>query len=198
MRIRHPVRTWLTDHLKQNSALAALVSEKWKKLRHRLAQKREAAENKATGHGSKLRDYLSLATHTPDPVYVRSYRINKALIKAIADYCKARRIRFLLVCINNEAYRPDVERTLHRTDPTLDTNFYEDDLGRFARSAGIEYIGLERPMRRYLVETGRSPHWARWGYWGHWNYDGHKLVADILTERLAPIVQASQSPRRAY
>ena len=170
------IRARLVDASKHNSALVSLISEKRKKLRALPSRRQEGA-----GHGNGLKPYLTLTTRAPDSVFASNYRVNKALIRAMADLCKARRIRLMLVCVDIEGYRPEVEARWRRLDPSVNVNFFEDDLARYAGSLGIEYVGLQRAFRRSYQESGTPLHF---GTWGHWNPRGHELVADIMVRKL--------------
>jgi hypothetical protein len=170
--------------LQRYSALLSLVAEK------RSALRQQKWTDGATPSETRLRGYMTLCTRSPDPVYVRNYRLNKALIEAMAEYCRRREIRFVLVCVDTEGYRPETERKWTRLDPSVNVNFFDDDLARYSRSLGIEFIGLQRAFRRSYEES-RTP--LHFGAWGHWNYRGHDLVADVLAEKLTPVLE---SPRR--
>lgn len=163
--------------LQRYSALLSLVAEKHSALRQ------QKWTDGATPSETRLRGYMTLCTQHPDPVYVRNYRLNKTLIEAMAEYCRRRGIRFVLVCVDTEGYRPETERKWTRLDPSVNVNFFEDDLAWYSRSLGIEFIGLQRAFRRSYEGSGMPLHF---GSWGHWNYRGHELVADILAGELAP------------
>jgi hypothetical protein len=187
----------LADALKHNSALLALVADRHKKLR------RQAAERKPAGGEKKPDPCLTLGASAPDPTYAENYRLNKALIKAMADYCKSRGIRFMLVCIDTGGYVPLVEEAWKKADPTFDVNFFEDDLARYSRSQGIEYLGLQRFFRQRFERTGSTLHWWPPLHWGHWNYGGHQAAADLrplggLAEIAAssPVTCQARSPAR--
>lgn len=178
----------LIYYMKRHSVLFNFVEQK------RSDMKAEAGRRKWRGipdgitrtHG--LEGYITLCTKHPDPQYIKNYRINKALIRAMADFCHQRGIRFMLVCLDIEAYDPAMEQTWKRVDPTFNVNFYEDDLREFAESLGIDYLGLQRPFRRsYETQKVR----LHWGKWGHWNYKGHELVTDLLSQKLASIIPAA-------
>ncbi len=129
----------------------------------------------------KINGYLSLATANPDEKYLRNYRLNKILIKAMSDYCKERGIRFMLVVLNTLAYIPDVEREYVSIDPTFNVNFFEDDLRNYAILLSIEFLGLQRIFRQ-SYKTNHIPL-----HWKHWNYEGHEVVASALTKKLETI-----------
>ena len=104
------------------------------------------------------------------------------LIKVMSEYCKDEGIKFILVTVDNDAYIPKFEEQYKAIDPTFNTNFFEDDLKNYATSLNIEYLGLQRMFRQAYENTGTPLHW------GHWNYQGHKLVANALANKLRPLI----------
>ena len=167
--------------LKRRSALASLILER---LSAAQAQRRAAALGPAGGEavaeaGPTLDDgALTLCTRHPDPAYAKSYELSKHLIREMAAYCRSRGIRFLLVCGDTTAYRPEMERQYAARDGTFEPNFFEDNLRAYAASLDIGYAGLQRLFRRRYEMGGRPLHW------GHWNYEGHEAVAEALAEAI--------------
>lgn len=134
----------------------------------------------------KFEGYLTLCTDNPSPTYLRNYKFNKILIKAMAEYCKAKGIWFILVTTNNGAYIPEVEKQYKIIESTFDANFLEDDLRNFAKSINIGYLGLQRLFRQYFKNNGISLHWK------HWNNEGHKVVANALINKLKTIIYSNK------
>lgn len=163
----------LAYRLDRYSALISLIYQ-----RYDLYRQPKAEERAKTADGNKLGGYLSLCTANPDSTYLKNYQLNKALIKAMAEYCKGKGIKFMLVTIDNGVYHPEEEKRYKFIDPTFDANYFEDDLGNYAVSLNIEYLGLQRTFRKAYENTGISLHW------GHWNYQGHEVVADALVDKL--------------
>ena len=169
------------NYFKKHSALISLLCERY------LAYRKCRAERMSKGSDAgispkKLGRALSLCTDTPDQRYLRSYRLNKILIKAMSDYCREKKIKFMIVCIETSACIPENEKKYTTIDPTFDPNFFEDDLKNFAELLGVEYLGLQRIFRQYYKSDGVLP------YWGHWNYDGHKVVANALANKVESIL----------
>jgi len=138
----------------------------------------------------KIKGSLSLCTDNPDERFVHNYRLNKMLITAMAKYCKERAIRFMLVIPDIPTYLPGIENKCKLIDSTFNTYFFEDDMRSFAESIDVEYLGLQRLCRKFFVDNGVELHWEGVG---HWNYEGHKLVADILVKKLAIITHSNVS-----
>jgi hypothetical protein len=179
--------------IKQHSALISLLGDRYMYIRFNVyeKQKRARANSKLKAKGAKplpkkIDGYLSLFTATPDTTYLRNYRLNKILIKAMSEYSKEKGIRFMLVTLNTPAYIPEVEKRYKSIDSSFDTNFLEDDLKDFAKSINVEYLGLQRIFRQSYESTGISLHWK------HWNYQGHKVVAYALTNKLKSIIYSKK------
>lgn len=167
--------------VKQHSALINLIGERYASYKE---YRRNKAVNLSGKHGKEhLPGYLSLCTTNPDPIFTKNYRLNKILIKEMAKYCKDREINFMLVTVNiPDIYKPEDEKKYASIDPTFNANFFEDDMQEYAKSLGIEYLGLQKIFRQVYEKTGISLHWS------HWNYEGHKVVADILSKKLRTIL----------
>lgn len=181
------VKTYV-NWLKQRSALISLLCERYnlyKKQKRPKVHNMAMAEERETAP-KKLEGSLSLCTNNPDGTYWENYQFNKVLIKTISKYCKENGIRFMLVTLDIDAYIPEVEREYKIIESTFNMNFFEDDLGDFAKSINAEYLGLQRIFRQSFENTGVSLHW------GHWNYDGHKVVADALANKLNSILYSDK------
>ncbi len=169
---------------KQRSILISFLCERYNIYKKQKRSKAKSGANAKRGEISpkKLAGYLSLCTDNADAAYFRNYKHNKILIKVIAEYCKEKEIQFMLITININAYIPEVENKYKLIDPTFNPNFLEDDLGNFTQSINVEYLGLQRIFKQSFLESGIYLHW------GHWNYEGHKVVADALTDSLESII----------
>jgi len=174
------IKTYV-NRLKQHSALFSLLCERYNLYKRQKRVKARsvaiAAEEVETAP-RKLEGYLSLCTDNPDSAYRKNYQLNKVLIKTMSDYCSEKGIRFMLVTIDTDAYISEVESEYKLIDPTFDQNFFEDDLRNFAQSINIEYLGLQRIFKQAFLESGIYLHWD------HWNYEGHKVVANVLTKKI--------------
>lgn len=178
---RYRVRV-LLNPLKQHSALVSLLAE-----RHNALQlARRQVGHAADAHGSPaIPGYLTLCTDSPDPMYSANYRLSKAILSAMAEYCAGRGVRFLLVC-GDYAPDPSEAALYEQLDRSFDVAFLERDLGAFADSLGIDYLGLQEPFRRAILAGDGPLHWA------HWNYAGHRVAAEEVEALLRGIL-ASES-----
>ncbi len=167
------------SQIKQRSALISLLTERYNYFR-KLQNYRNIASPKKSKNS--INGYLSLCTATPDPIYVKNYWLNKRLIKEMAEYCKKKKIRFMLVNIPGKCYKPEEIKKYKSMDLTYDENYFDNDLKNFSVSIGIEYLGLEKPFTEYYEKEGNEL------YWEHWNYLGHRLVAKVLTQKIKTIM----------
>ena len=165
------------SRLKRTSALASLVIERVISRRD-AGNRQQQFEVQRAESPQGLTGMLTLCTDTPNEKFVRSYEMTKALIREIADVCRLNGQQLLLVCLNTREYLPRAEAKVAARDPSFDLYYFDDDMAGFAETLGVEYIGLQRPFRAYHEATGRELLWA------HFNYEGHRLVADILTDKL--------------
>jgi hypothetical protein len=178
----------LVNSFKQHSALISLLAQRYNGYQRAKLLRRKKQVPKENGVGmpqEKMERYLSLCTDNPDASYVRSYQLNKTLIKAMSEYCKGRTIRFMIVCANTGTYIQEIEEKHKTIDSTFDANFFEDDLKNYAKVLDAEYLGLQRAFRNSW-DSKRIPL-----HWDHWNYDGHKLVANTLANKLKSVINGN-------
>jgi len=194
------LKQWINP-LKQHSAFISLLTE-----RFIIFQRVQQAQNIGILQDDpnaehSLKAYLSLATQTPDKQYLSNYALSKRLISEMAKLCAERGIRFMLVNIDLPSYIPAIENQFKSADPSFNHLFFDQDLGRFAQQEGFAFVGLEEPFREHYQLDQERLHFKYWdslgtkGYWeygahtGHWNYAGHRFVADLLAEKITPIVE---------
>jgi len=168
--------------LKQHSALISLFAERYNAYAKNRRAKSERTNRTHASHG--IGGVLSLATDSPDPIYLENYNLNKVLIKKMADFCKERGIRFMLVTLDINSYIPEIEKQYRAQDSSFDSNFFDDNLRQYAKSLNIEYIGLQSIFRDYYESTLSPLHW------GHLNYKGHEVVSNALVNKLDPIINS--------
>ena len=168
----------LINPFKKNSALISIFCEKFNLYKQ---QKNKKDVDK------RLSGTLSLYTNHPEPKYQNNYNLNKILIKKMVEYCKKKNIQFLLVTINLDAYISEKDEKYKVIDVSFDANYFDDDLNNFAKTLHIGHFGLQRIFSKYYKDTGNLLHWGEKDNQGHWNYEGHKVVADALTDGLSQI-----------
>jgi hypothetical protein len=166
---------------KKRSVLLSFLLERYGFLRWRMREKQVEPSTKLP---DKLYQSLSLYTTEPDPVYVENYRLNKLLINEMANFCKQRGIRFMLICAT-AVYKTEDQERKRKIDPSFNADFFDKDLRTFAESLHIDYLGLHKPFESHYRNTKRSLNW------GHWNYEGHRVVADELSRKLENMLTES-------
>jgi hypothetical protein len=180
-RIRSILNPW-----KQRSALISLVVERYHLSRRMRTVRPPVA---LAGDDRKIHGPLSVCTASADTALVSSYRLNKILLAEMADLCRREGIAFGLIS-SSWIYRTEACNEYRSIDPSFDPDFLEEDLGAFADSIGIDFLGLQKPFRRSYEKTGEALDW------GHWNYHGHRFVAELLTAKLEEMIsrQGRQMP----
>lgn len=168
---------------RQYSALISLLSDRYVLYR---ANKAEAEkQRRQPSSPGRVHGYLSLCTSNPDRPFVDNYKLTKRIIASMANYCRAKGIGFMLVCCDLY-FKPDFEGTYKKIDKTFNPYFFEDNLQMYALSINIEYLGLQRIFQQAFLKTGLIYHWEKNG---HWNYEGHRLVAEALVDKLKYSIQ---------
>ncbi|MBI5056320.1 MAG: SGNH/GDSL hydrolase family protein [Nitrospirae bacterium] len=164
--------------IKKHSALISFLTERYNFYRVEHA----AGAIKPTVSQELQNGYLSLATDKPNEKYLGSYGLNKLLLKEMVDFCKEKKVRFLLVtCDLANAYKSEDIKKFKSSNPSFNPDFYDEDMREYAKQLDLKYIGLERIFRQSYEKNEIPLHW------GHWNYQGHELVADVLTDKLKEI-----------
>lgn len=177
---------------KKHSVVLSLIAERWSLLKRQNSFKLRAQ----TG---KLQGYLTLCTQSPDPVYAENYKLNKHLLSEMIKVSKQNRTGFLLVNIDTPAYMPQIEESFKKVSPDFDPLFFEKDLEQFAQNQQVYYLSLQSLFREKFSQTGHALHWEYWlqknrPYWeygahtGHWNYQGHEVVAEAISQKVAEIL----------
>jgi len=160
--------------LKQRSALISLMAERYNAWGQMPAQRATRPGNAAAGCAADLTKELRMCTASPDSIFAWNYALCKVLIARIESDCVAHGIAFSLAAVPL-IYRPEVAQRLRTIDKSFDMGFFDRDLAVLADSTGATYIPLTAAFRSRTVATGRLLHWS------HWNYDGHRLLGEILT-----------------
>ncbi len=172
----------LINKFKQHSALISLIGDRYNMFERLRRTQQKQSEQKSTAPPGSITGHYSLCTAHPLPSALRSYQLNKLIIKAMAEFCRTRGIAFMLVVLYEETYLPSYEEELKRVDATFDPYFFEDDLKTFAEELGLHFLGLQRVFRNHYTATGHRLHWV------HMNYEGHEVAAQALVTALDTIL----------
>ena len=170
---------------KQHSELISLLAKRYNAYTQAKAER--VLEDRPTGTLSrKLDGYLTLCSSNPDETYSDNYQLSKVLIKNMSIFAREKGVRFMLVTIDIPAYMPKANEKYTSIDTTFNSNFFEDDLNKYAKSLNIQSLGLQKIFTQYYENTRVPLHWS------HWNYEGHKVVADALTNKLESIIALNE------
>jgi lysophospholipase L1-like esterase len=187
------IMTWIKRH----SALISFISKRISVYRQQLKANKSFKDVSSQIYELTLKGYLSLCTQHPDPRYAANYQVIKRIIEEMAKFCRMRGIRMLLVTIDLPSYMPQIEKSFKAKDPTFDSLFFDKDMADLAKKIGIEHLGLQSVFTEAYRADNLAYHWQHWGFdgrqshfeygahSGHWNYEGHKLVAKVLLEKIA-------------
>ena len=160
------------DEFRQRSALFSLIINRLNILRAR------QGETQITRR--ELEGYLTLCTSSPNPIYKRNYEKSKYLIEKMLSFCKEEEIVFVLMGLDDVYATEDIEYYVSQ-NPSFNPSYFDSDLALFSQSQGIEYIGLQAPFQHAYLEKKALLHFENLG---HWNYNGHKLVAETILQKL--------------
>jgi lysophospholipase L1-like esterase len=174
----------IVNIFKHHSAIVSLISE-----RYNLYKKNKAIRSEMNyeirdmkGDDRKVSGYLSLFTNHPEKIYINNYKLNKILMQDMAKLCVKNNIKFMIVCCDIYLNKEKV-KYLTNIDPSFNLKYIEYDMENFAKSINVEYLGLQSVfMQAYENETINY-------HWNHWNYEGHKIVADALENKLINNIQ---------
>lgn len=175
--------------IKQNSALVSFMAERANMiaLGNWNNADSKGGDSSLAQAQTGIPGVLGLATANADARYRDAFELNKKLLAEIHRRCVQLQAGFLLVNINTCAYEPEVEEKLLAQDTTFNANFFDESLAEFARQNGLEFIGLQKIFRDEYLRTGKKSRWI------HWNYEGHRLVARVLSDYLGKIHFAEKS-----
>lgn len=108
------------QHIKNRSALISLICERWNAYHLNIVKKKKERQRKG------LYGVMSLCTNNPNEEYIKSYNLNKYLIKEMVKYCKKNDIQFVLVTLDTSAHLPENEIKYKSVNASFNANFFED------------------------------------------------------------------------
>jgi hypothetical protein len=192
----------LINPLKRHSAFISLLTDTYTRRSRMEDARRSGLMEEAPSQ--RLKGHLSLAGSAPDPQYVSNYKLNKRLIREMADFCREHKIPFMLVSIDLPAYVPQMEKEFKELDPAFDRLFFDKDLESFSRELNIPFLGLEKIFEAHYRQHQKALHFEpaagqekNAGFWeygshgGHWNEAGHQVVAEALSRALPQALKGS-------
>jgi hypothetical protein len=128
-----------------------------------------------------------------DPAWGEAWRVTEGLLLLMRDEVRAHGARFLLVTGSNsiQSYPdPSVRQNFMRS-LGIDELFYPDRRIRaLGEREGVEVLSLAPALQEYADRNKTFLHGTD-GF-GHWNVSGHRLVGELITERLCETNAASR------
>ena len=123
-----------------------------------------------------------------DENWKEAWRVTEGLIKQMRDDVAQKKARFLLVTLSNaiQVYPDPIVRQKFLQHVGADNIFYPNlRLKALAEQERIDFIDLAQPMQVYADQNKVFLH----GFGsdignGHWNATGHKLAADLISQKL--------------
>ena len=123
-----------------------------------------------------------------DPKWVEAWRITEALLARMKTEVAQKQVRFLLVVGTNgiQAYPDPAVREKFMRSIGQSTLLYPNQrLGAFAARENIDFLDLAGPMQVIADQRKVLMHNYNVGIGtGHWNAEGHRVAAQLISERL--------------
>jgi hypothetical protein len=155
--------------LKQRSALFSLVAERYNAAR--LARAANVRDKKTPER--KLSREQTLTTRHPDATLVANYALTKRIVAEMARVLESRGVGFVLMSVPLVYEDAEIVQ-LRALDPAFDPEYFDRDLAALADSSEFAFLPLTSAFSARHRVVGSPLHWA------HWNYQGHRLVGELL------------------
>lgn len=117
-----------------------------------------------------------------DPVWEQAWRRSKGLVLETRELARSAGAEFMLLIAHSAripVQDPVVQATL--TESRLDPEKPARILREFCGSLDVDYADTYPALTGHEAETG-EPYY--WNYDTHWNETGHRIVAELLLEKL--------------
>jgi hypothetical protein len=128
-----------------------------------------------------------------DPAWADAWRVTEGLLLLVRDEVKSQGARLLVVTGSNGIQvHPDssVRERFAREAGAEDLFYPETRIRTLGEREGFEVLNLAPALREYAERNRVFLHGTD-GH-GHWNASGHRLVGDLLAERLCETTTANR------
>ena len=117
-----------------------------------------------------------------------TWKLTERIILLLRDEVETdlnKRNALLVMCLTQAAQVHDPKRRQFQRDyPHLDIDYAEKRLSLFCEENQIPFLALSEELLKYNRNTGRTIHGFAKQEHGHYNYDGHKIVAQLLARKI--------------
>jgi len=178
----------LRNELVKRSRVLQVINKFYEKVIHPLRKQEAPLPVAGYATDKKVIVPASLAPPT-DLVWQEAWLLSEAMIAQLRDDVVGSGAEFwLTVTATGEQVDPDPEKRQAAMEfygiPTLD--YTADRLQAFAEGEGIPFIRLNERMREEAERANTNFHYfeRKDSTGGHWNRHGHRVVGQIMAERL--------------
>jgi len=117
-----------------------------------------------------------------------TWKLTERIILLLRDDVETdlnKRNALLVMCLTQSVQVHDRKRRQFQRDhPHLDIDYAEKRLSLFCEKNHIPFLALSKELLKYNRNTGRTIHGFAKQKHGHYNYDGHKIVAQLLARKI--------------
>jgi hypothetical protein len=189
--------TWFHDHLRlvqlvhYAQTVGKLRLTEWRDRRAAPATPTQTgtSEEKATPTAAEIGMENMTYLEPSDDNWKEAWRVTEGLIRQMHDEVRQRGAKFVVLTLSNaiQVYPDPVVRQNFMKHIGVSTVFYPNErLKALAGGEQIDFLDLAEPMQDYAERNKVFLH----GFGGdlggnsHWNQSGHRLAADLITQRL--------------
>jgi hypothetical protein len=171
---------WVRDHLR--------LFELFDKARTASQTSKLRREDAPAGHELGMDDKVYLEPTDPD--WAEAWRVTEGLLLLMRGEVEARGAKFLVVTGSNAVQvHPDasVRERFMRGVGAADLLYPERRVRALGEREGFDVLNLAPPLLEYAERSGSFLHGADGS--GHWNSTGHRVVGDLVAERLCETIK---------
>lgn len=176
---------WMREHVR----LIALIDKAHASYQTYMKKRKSVPADLGYEPGIDAKVYLAPS----DPAWNDAWRVTEGLIVTMRDEVQAHGARFLLVAGSNsiQAYPDASVRQRFIESLGADDLFYPNHrIEALAQREGISFLSLAEPLQQYAERNKTFVHGSD-GF-GHWNVLGHRLVGEMIAERICETAAANR------
>jgi hypothetical protein len=154
---------------------------------------RDGRKNAQAGAGFEPGLDAEVYREPADAAWQEAWRVTEGLLVLMRDEVEAHGAKFLVVTGSNgiQVYpNPSVREGFMRRAGAEDLFYPDRRIKALGEREGVEVLNLAPALREYAERNKTFLHGADGS--GHWNALGHRLVGDLIAERLCETAAASR------